>query len=47
MTMIDWFMPMLRDLVTELAPVAFLIWGVSFAWDMIIGVASGNRRRLK
>ncbi len=44
--MINWFMPMLRDLIEELAPVAFLIWGVSFAFDFITRLAKGENRRL-
>lgn len=47
MTMISWFMPLLKDLVEQLAPVAFIIWGVTFAFDMITRVATGNSRRLQ
>lgn len=46
MTMIDWFMPLLSNLVAQLAPVAFLIWGVAFAFDMLTKVATGGSRRL-
>lgn len=46
MTMISWFMPLLSDLITQLAPVAFLIWGVAFAFDFITRVATGGSRRL-
>lgn len=46
MNMIDWFMPLLRDLVTQLAPVAFIIWGVSFAFDLLTRFAKGENRRI-
>lgn len=45
--MVNWFMPMLSDLVENLAPVAFIIWGVSFAFDFLVKVATGNGRRLQ
>lgn len=44
--MINWFMPLLSDMVAQLAPVAFLIWGVCFAFDFLTRVASGRGRRL-
>ena len=47
MNMIDWFMPLLSNLITQLAPVAFVIWGVSFAFDFITKVATGGNRRLQ
>lgn len=44
MSAIDWFVPLMRDLLTELAPVAFIIFGVTFALDFILDAAYGRRR---
>lgn len=44
--MISWFMPLFKDLAASLAPVAFLIWGVTYAWDFITLAARGHNRRL-
>lgn len=44
--MLDWFIPALTDLLGEVAPVAFIIFGVRFAMDFLIDAAYGRRRSL-
>lgn len=43
--MIEWFLPLMQDLLTNLAPVAFLIFAVTYAMDFILNVAFGRNRR--
>lgn len=45
MNAVDWFVPMLTNIVAELAPVAFIIFGVTFAFDFILDAAYGRRSR--
>lgn len=42
---IDWFVPMLSNLVDELAPIAFIIFGVTSALDFFMDAVYGRRIR--